>query len=60
MRVVMGLPGDGESLIHVDQAVMHEVAYEVVGGTVECEASLTSGGYELHAAQQRKLMARDG
>lgn len=60
MRVMVCLPGDSEALSHVGETIVDEVAREVAGRAVEREAALTSGGDQLHAPQQRQLMARDG
>lgn len=60
MTVVVRRPRHAEALTHVGEAVVNEVAYKVIGRTVERQAALISGGDELHAPQQRQLMARDG
>jgi hypothetical protein len=60
VTVVVRRPGHAEALAHVGEAVVNEVAHKVIGRTVERQAPFTSGGHELHAPQQRQLMARGG
>ena len=56
--MMVGLPADAELVPDVSQAVVHQVADEVVRRPVEGEASLVARSHELHASQQRELVAR--
>lgn len=58
MPMVVGATPDGELLPDVSQAIVDEMADEVVRGLVEGEAPLVATGHELHAPQQRELVAR--
>lgn len=49
---------DGELLTDVSQAIVDQVANEVVGGAVEGEAALVATSHELHAPEPRELVAR--
>jgi len=51
---------EAESLTHVGQAVVDQVAYELVRGTVVGEPALVARCDEAHSSQQRELVTRDG
>ncbi len=58
--MVVGCILQAEPLTHVSQAVVDQVAYELVRRVVVSEPALVACGDEAHHSQQRKLVTGNG